>query len=130
MSINILSIDLLIIVCLSSLHVLPIENEPINHLHNHISIELEILAPFLLLLALPRSLFDHYLWSIFQSSLAHYITNYISSCWTLCGQLSCTASTPVLLTCGYTSCLLYFCYLAMIPALHVFTGTRLVLHNA
>ena len=48
-------------------------------------------------------LFDHLLWLIFQSSIytLHY-TIFSSSCMlmvTFCGQLSCTSSTPVFLTC-------------------------------
>ena len=55
--------------------------------------------------------FHHHLWSIFQSSIfTHYITNYNSFMLDLCGQLSCTASTPVFLTCGFSSWLLYFCW--------------------
>ena len=48
-------------------------------------------------------LFDHLLWLIFQSSIytLHYTIS-SSSCMlmvTFCGQLSCTSSTPVFLTC-------------------------------
>ena len=49
--------------------------------------------------------FDHLLWSIFQSSITHYIEQLLQvlTCFmvTFCGQLSCTASTPVSLTCGH-----------------------------
>ena len=47
--------------------------------------------------------FDHHLSNIFQSSSLMYNTNYILHVVDLCGQLSCTTSTPVILTCGYSS---------------------------
>ena len=50
-------------------------------------------------------LFDHLLWSIFQLSITHYINQFLQvlTCFmvTFCGQLSCTASTPVFLMCGH-----------------------------
>ena len=46
-----------------------------------------------------KNFFDHLLLSIFQSSITHYIKQFLQvlTCFmvTLCGQLSCTASTPV-----------------------------------
>ena len=52
---------------------------------------------------------DHLLWSIFQSSLHTYYKLQSFHMLDLCGQLSCTSSTPVFLTCGCSSCL-YFCF--------------------
>ena len=50
-------------------------------------------------------LFDHLLWPLFQSSIYTLHFTIFSSSYmfmvTFCGQLSCTASTPVFLTCGY-----------------------------
>ncbi len=55
--------------------------------------------------------FDHFLWPIFLSSLHIHITNYISfMIQTVCGQLPCTASTPVFPTCGYSHHkVIFFC---------------------
>ena len=48
---------------------------------------------------------DLLLWSIFQSSITHYVKQFfqVISCFmvTCCGQLSYTSSTPVFLTCGH-----------------------------
>ena len=54
---------------------------------------------FLMLVLFKRTFFDHLLWSIFQPSL-HILQITIFHMLDLCGQLSCTASTPVFLTCG------------------------------
>ena len=54
-------------------------------------------------------LFNHLLWSIFQPSITRYCKQFLQvlACFmvTSCGQLSCTASTPVFLTCGLPSCI-------------------------
>ena len=55
-------------------------------------------------------LFNHLLWSIFQSSITHYIKQFLQvlTCFmvTFCGQLPCTASTTVFQTCGhYQNCI-------------------------
>ena len=48
-------------------------------------------------------LFNHLLWSIFQLSLHILQITIFFTCWTSVGSFSCTSSTPVFLTCGYSS---------------------------
>ena len=53
----------------------------------------------MLVLLVEYIIFHHLLWSIFQSSITHYIIQFLQvlTCFmvTFCGQLLCTASTPV-----------------------------------
>ena len=62
---------------------------------------------FFMLALIRRTSFWPHLWSIFQSS-THILQITIFHMLDLCGQLSCTASTPVFLTCGFSSCLYFW----------------------
>ena len=61
--------------------------------------------------------FDHHLWHVLQSS-THILQITIFHMLDLCGQLPCTASTPVFLTCGFSSCL-YFLFQCVLES-HMF----------